>query len=93
MKVVKVKFRKLLNYINNLVMLFSINFANLLKRAGILLSNINGIINKVASHCKMCQQYKRTVPRPTVGLSKANYFNDTVAIDLHQLGPNLWYYI
>ena len=20
-----------------------------------------------------------------------NYFNDTVAMDLHQLGPNLWY--
>ena len=50
-------------------------------------------MNKVASHCKMCQQYKKAVPRPTVGLSKANYFNDTVAIDLHQLGPNLWYYV
>ena len=67
------------------------NLENLLKQAGIPLSNINDIINKVVSHCKMCQQYKKTVPRPMIGFPKANYFNDMVAMDLHQLGPNLWY--
>ena len=25
----------------------------------------------------MCQQHKKPVPRSTVGLSKANFFNDT----------------
>ena len=41
--------------------------------------------------CKTCQQYKKPVPRLTVGLTKANYFNDSVAMDLHRLGPNLWH--
>ena len=26
-----------------------------------------------------------------VGLAKADDFNDTVAMDLHQLGSNIWY--
>ena len=68
---------------------FSRNLENLLKRAGIPLSSINDIINEVISHCKTCQQYKKPLPRPTAGLPEANYFNDTVAMDSHQLGPNL----
>ena len=80
MKVIKVKYKKLLNYINNLVMLLQ-EIQKFLKRAVISLSNINDIINKVVSHCKTCQQYKKPVPRPTIGLPKANYFNDTVAMD------------
>ena len=35
--------------------------------------------------------HKKPLHRPVVGLSKASNFNDTVAIDLHQLGENLWY--
>ena len=65
------------------------NSENLLKRADIPVSNISDIINKVVSHCKTCQQYKKTIPRPTIGLPKRNYFNGMVAMDLHQLGPNL----
>ena len=56
---------------------------NLLKRAAIPLPNINDIIKKVVVHCKTCQQYKKPVPRPTVGLPKANYFNGIVTMDLH----------
>ena len=87
MKVIKVKYIKLLNCINNLVILQEIKK----KWAGIPLSNINDIISKVVSHCKTCQQCKKPFPRLTVGLFKATYFNDAVAMDLHQLGPNLWY--
>ena len=39
----------------------------------------------------MCQQYKKPVPRPAVGLPKVNHFNDTVTMNLHQLGPHLWF--
>ena len=67
------------------------NLGNLLKRAGMPLSNVSDIINKVVSHCKAFQQYKKAFPRLTVVLPKANYYNDTVAMGLHQLGPNLWY--
>ena len=88
MKVIKVKYIKLLNCINNLVILLQ----EIKKKwAGIPLSNINDIISKVVSLWKTCQQYKKPFPRLTVGLFKATYFNDTVAMDLHQLGPNLWY--
>ena len=67
------------------------NLEKILKRAGIPLSNIGGIISKVVSLCKMCQQYKKPVPRPTIGLPKANDFNKMVVMDLHKLAPNLWY--
>ena len=89
MKVIKVKYRKLLNYISN-CHASSRNLENLFKKASRPLSNISDII-KVVSHCKMCRQYKKPVPESTVGLPKANYFNDTVAMNLHQVGPNLWY--
>ena len=67
------------------------NLENLLKRSVIPSSNFSDIIHKVVSHHQMCQQYKKPVPRSMVGFPKANYFNETVTMDLHQLGPNLWY--
>ena len=67
------------------------NLENLLKRAGIPITKLANIIDKVVSHCKTCQQYKKPIPRPAVGLLKANDFNDTLAMDLHQLEQNLWY--
>ena len=67
------------------------NLENLLKRAGIPMSNLTDIIDKVVSHCKTCQRYKKPIPRPAVGLPKANDFNDTIAMDLHQLEQNIWY--
>ena len=65
------------------------NLEDVLKRASMPLSTIGDIINKDVSHCKTCQQYKKSVPRPTESLPKANDFSDTVAIDLNQLEPNL----
>ena len=67
------------------------NLESLLKRAGITLNNITETINKVVSQCSTCKQYKKPMPRPAVELPRAYDFNDTVAMDLHQLGPNLWY--
>lgn len=42
-------------------------------------------------NCEICLKYKRPTPRPVVGFSMAEEFNETVAVDLHQLGPSLWY--
>ena len=36
--------------------------------------------------------YKRPPPRPAVGLPRSQNVNDVVAMDLHQLMPNLWYF-
>ena len=38
-----------------------------------------------------CTKYKKQPARPIVGLSKADNFNQTVSMDLHQLEPNMWY--
>ena len=38
----------------------------------------------------MWQQYKKPIPRPAEVLPIANDFNDTVTMDFHQLGSNLW---
>ena len=67
------------------------NLENLLKRAGTPIIKLANITDKVVSHCKICQKYKKTIPRPAVSLPKANDFNDTLAMDLHQLKQNLWY--
>ena len=49
------------------------------------------IIDEVVQACDVCGKYKKPVPRPIVGLSRAEDFNHSVALDLHELGPNLWY--
>ena len=36
-------------------------------------------------------KFKKPSSRPIVGLSKAEDFNQTVSIDLHELKPKLWY--
>ena len=39
--------------------------------------------------CDVCLKYKKPTPRPTVGLPLPNDHNQTVAVDLHELEPNL----
>ena len=66
------------------------NLEKLLKQVSISLTNITYIIIKIVSLCKMWQQYKKPIPRPAEVLPIANDFNDTVTMDFHQLGSNLW---
>ena len=91
MKVIKI--HKIIKLHKQFGHAFSTNLEKLLKWAGISLSNITDIISKVVSHCKMCQQYKKPVHRPTFPVPKANYFSDLVVMDLHQLGPIYGIYI
>ena len=44
--------------------------------------------NRVIAYCKTIQ---KPIPRPAIELSKVMDFNDTVTMDLHQLGEKLWY--
>ena len=41
--------------------------------------------------CDVCLKHKKLTPRPTVGFPFANDHNQTVAVDLLELEPNLWY--
>ena len=60
------------------------------KNAGKLNSEITSLIDATVKKCKTCKVYKK--PSPIVGLSRATDFNQTVAVDFHQLSDNLWYF-
>ena len=49
------------------------------------------ILQKIVSECEICQRYSKPSPKPAVGLPLASQYNETVAVDLHELEPGLWY--
>ena len=48
-------------------------------------------VENILSDCEICRMQKRAPRRPIVSLPLATDVNESVCIDLHQLGPNLWY--
>ena len=68
------------------------NMTHLLNNASLLNSETSKLIEKVNNSFKTCLIYKKPSHRPVVGLSRATNFNDTVAMDLHQLGKNICYF-
>ncbi|XP_077974967.1 uncharacterized protein LOC144430759 [Styela clava] len=63
----------------------------LIQNAGKWNADLSSLIEETVSDCEICKVYKKPSPRPVVGLSWANDFNQTVAVDLHQLGSDMWY--
>lgn len=49
------------------------------------------ILQQIVYDCEICQKYKKTKPKPAVGLPLASEYNETVAVDLHELEPGVWY--
>ena len=41
-------------------------------------------IKEVCDSCNICKQFRKTRPRPTVALSKANTSNEVVSLDLKE---------
>lgn len=64
---------------------------SLLKDAGVSSKATFDLLKTVVKDCKICQKFKRAPPKPAVCLPLANEFNEVVAMDLHELGPSLWY--
>ena len=64
---------------------------NLLKNAGVVNSNTFELLHEVCSSCEICLKYKIPDQKPIVGFPLAAGFNETVAMDLHELGHNVWY--
>ena len=54
-------------------------------------SKVSDILQDVIEKCTTCLMHKQTPPKPAVCLPLASDFNQTVAVDLHELQPNLWY--
>lgn len=63
----------------------------LLSSSGNKDTECNSLLQKVISECEVCQKYCKTKPKPAVGLPLASTYNETVAVDLHELEPGLWY--
>uniref|UniRef100_A0AAV2MIZ9 Integrase catalytic domain-containing protein n=1 Tax=Knipowitschia caucasica TaxID=637954 RepID=A0AAV2MIZ9_KNICA len=49
------------------------------------------ILQETIRDCEICQRYSRSKPKPAVGLPLASQYNETVAMDLHELEPGVWY--
>lgn len=62
-----------------------------LKGAGVTDENLYETLSDVVKECQACMKFKRTPPKPAVCLPLAQSFNDCVAMDLHEIKPNVWY--
>ncbi|CAC5364881.1 unnamed protein product [Mytilus coruscus] len=49
------------------------------------------LLPSVCENCDICMTNKRPSSKPVVGLPLATEFNETVAVDLHELEHNVWY--
>ncbi|XP_062409954.1 uncharacterized protein LOC134100639 [Sardina pilchardus] len=49
------------------------------------------ILKNIVSNCETCIRYCRQKPKPAVGLPMASTYNETVAVDLHELEHGVWY--
>ena len=68
------------------------NLRDLLKNPGLFSGEISKLINEVCDNCIICKTHKKPPPGPVVGLPRATTFNHTVAMDLHSLDKNIWYF-
>ena len=58
------------------------NLAHAYANADLLTKELKETINKVVDQCKVCQKYRKSLPRPAVTLPKCNDFNQIVTLDL-----------
>ena len=64
----------------------------ILKDANLLNNDNKSLVKKVIDSCETCIKFRKPKPRPIVAFSKADDFNKTVSLDLHELKPGLWYF-
>ena len=57
----------------------------------LLNSDIKLIIKKVVNLYETCIKFRKPSPQTIVAFLKADDFNETVLLHLHQLQPGLWY--
>jgi len=49
------------------------------------------ILKDIVKNCETCIRYSKLRQKPAVGLPMASAYNETVAMDLHELEPGVWY--
>ena len=51
----------------------------------------NTILKDIVKNCETCIRYSKPKRKPVVGLPMASTYNETIAVDLHELEPGVWY--
>ena len=62
-----------------------------MKNAGVVRSDTFELLREVCLSCEICLNHKKPNQKPIVGFPLATRSNETVAMDLYELGHNLWY--
>jgi len=66
--------------------------SKLLQSSGHCTPEIVKLLSLVVEGCDVCLKLKRPSPKPTVGFPLATEFNETIAVDLHELEKSkVWY--
>lgn len=68
------------------------NLKRLMKNAGLDKTDMFQNMTEILEDCEVCARYRKTPAKPVVGLPMAEDYNQTVAIDLHELKKNVWYF-
>lgn len=63
----------------------------LLKSSGNNDAECIAILQKIISECEICQRYSKPTPKPAAGLPLESEYNETLAVELHELEPGVWY--
>ena len=50
----------------------------------------NTILKNIVKNCDTCSRYSKPKHKPIVGLPMASAYNETVAVDLHELEHGVW---
>ena len=67
------------------------NMQTLIGNAKLLMKDISLLIKKVVNTCETCITFCKSTPQLVAVSTKAEDFNETVSVDIHQLSTNLWY--
>ena len=51
----------------------------------------NTILKDIVKNCETCIRHSKPKRQPVGGLPMASTFNETIAVDLHELEPGVWY--
>ena len=68
------------------------NLKKLMQNAGIKDPQVYRDMTEIAEKCDVCTRHKKTPPKPVVGMPLAEDYNHTVAVVLHELDRNVWYF-
>ena len=67
------------------------NLKKLMQNAGIKDPEVYRDMTEIVEKCDVCARHK-TPPKPVVGMPFAEDYNHTVAVVLHELDRNVWYF-